>query len=611
MANWWSEPFGPNGGSAGSGIKNQLGRPTLPHYTVVVREAVQNSWDARILDSIRFRIEIRKLGNLVKEWQNLIAAGVSTREQQLLTKLTENSLLLIVSDRGTSGLGGPLRSDEPVPEGTSADFVQFLRNIGEPRDTALGGGTYGYGKSIFFRSSLASTILVNTRVKNENALQLRLMGASITDPFDGSDRRRFTGRHWWGELQDDVIMPLLDDDAEHVAQRLGLPAFQGSDTGTDIVVLLPNLDFEGVEGEIDQLVDHLRAAIYWNLWPKMISRNGVTPIQFEILVDGRSIEMPSYEEVPIIRDFALALEKHSEKTSKEFSMRGDDRKIGSYTVTTPIGFLEILAYFTKTVRVSKAAKTIVARMPFKEPVRHIVRMRNPELVVDYFEGNQLGVQEIGYVGVFKVCDNFDEVFASSEPPTHDSWESSMLSGHSRGIVRESVSFLNRETTNFVKARSGAQTKVVRGLSRLSNSLASFVEPAISPAFPIENRNEKSRKAKMKRAAKQLTIFGESRVEVFNGLASNILEFQVTLPKEIVMVVECIPEVLLGNGRIENPRKAPLGAQKPAEPVWISQKDGQQRFGRKVRFMSSDAGEWQVIVPCLENAAMRLRLREVK
>ena len=54
--------------------------------------------------------------------------------------------VLEISDYGTTGLGG---ATDPslVPEEESTDFVDFMRNIGTPRDTDKGGGTYGYGKS--------------------------------------------------------------------------------------------------------------------------------------------------------------------------------------------------------------------------------------------------------------------------------------------------------------------------------------------------------------------------------------------------------------------------------------------------------------------------------
>ncbi len=43
----FSESVSPNGNIQAPGIINQLGRPNLDPITILVREAVQNSWDAR------------------------------------------------------------------------------------------------------------------------------------------------------------------------------------------------------------------------------------------------------------------------------------------------------------------------------------------------------------------------------------------------------------------------------------------------------------------------------------------------------------------------------------------------------------------------------------
>ena len=46
--------------------------------------------------------------------------------------------------------------------GEPRDFVDFVRNIGQPPDKDLGGGSFGYGKAAFYIASRARTILVDT-----------------------------------------------------------------------------------------------------------------------------------------------------------------------------------------------------------------------------------------------------------------------------------------------------------------------------------------------------------------------------------------------------------------------------------------------------------------
>ena len=44
------ERFSPTGNIASEGMRNQLGRPKLDRLAVLVREAAQNSWDAKAED---------------------------------------------------------------------------------------------------------------------------------------------------------------------------------------------------------------------------------------------------------------------------------------------------------------------------------------------------------------------------------------------------------------------------------------------------------------------------------------------------------------------------------------------------------------------------------
>lgn len=140
---WFSQPYPPDGASAAEGIRNQLGRPELDLLTILVRESAQNSWDARVMsssDPVEYRIDMWTVSPAhASTWRELLGDGapIGVDTFPLRDTLRNGSIrLLSVSDRGTRGLGGPTRADNAV--GPDRDFVSFIRNIGEPRDTALG-----------------------------------------------------------------------------------------------------------------------------------------------------------------------------------------------------------------------------------------------------------------------------------------------------------------------------------------------------------------------------------------------------------------------------------------------------------------------------------------
>lgn len=205
---WFSQPYPPEGASAAEGIRNQLGRPELDLLTILVRESAQNSWDARIEDfpdPVDFRIDIWTVGPAhAGAWRELLLDGAPMSAEHFPLRETlkrRPARVLAVSDRGTRGLGGPTRADDAV--GPERDFVSFIRNIGEPRDTALGGGTYGFGKGIFYLLSGSGTVLVHSRCRMpRGGYETRLIGCTLWKSYvaqEGDAERRYTGRHWWGD----------------------------------------------------------------------------------------------------------------------------------------------------------------------------------------------------------------------------------------------------------------------------------------------------------------------------------------------------------------------------------------------------------------------------
>ena len=73
----------------------------------------------------------------------------------------------------------------PTSPGLERDFVDFVRNIGQPPDKDLGGGSFGYGKAAFYLASRARTILVDTLCTSPGGdLERRFIGCALGDNFD-------------------------------------------------------------------------------------------------------------------------------------------------------------------------------------------------------------------------------------------------------------------------------------------------------------------------------------------------------------------------------------------------------------------------------------------
>jgi hypothetical protein len=470
---WWSQPFAPEGSAAAEGIVNQLGRPSLDPLTILIREAAQNSWDARNpIGAVDFRVEIRALGEQSRVWQRvLLPAPHQDSNVHLLDVLTPSTVVLIISDRNTVGLGGPIRAGTRSADEASADFVQFLRNVGEPSDHEFGGGTYGFGKGIFYQLSRAGVILVDTKTAVAEPAGRRLMGAALERSWYLGERR-YTGRHWWGDVaEDDVPDPVMGDDADALAAEMGLPGFGDGRTGTDVVVLGADLGTTGVEPDVRPRTPHeaatfLASAVLWNLWPKFIPDQEGRYMRFFVGTQGNVRPVLSPTELEEFDPFVESLRAVRSGTGTPYSRTVPPKNAGSLAVS--------LAGAQGDV----TRQLVGAARPFDGPTRHIARMRVAELVVDYLPGPVHPDSRLSYGGVFKASEEADQAFAAAEPPTHDDWVTKGLTGSVRGVVQNARTFILKRLDESFGGPVQVSGSGGQGLGELAARLASLV-PALA------------------------------------------------------------------------------------------------------------------------------------
>jgi hypothetical protein len=474
---WWSQPFPPTGAIASEGIRNQLGRPPVDPLTVFVRETAQNSWDARLPDvETVYRLELTTVAPTHRPtWERLLTPPSGVQEHLGVGRAvrTPNLRLLSVVDRGTKGLGGPTRADQ-LAEGRR-DWISFVLNVGEKRDTAQGGGTYGYGKAVLYRLSRVGTILVYTRTADERGtLSSRLIGIALGSSFDNRGRvdaesRPFTGRHWWGDVRDDHVEPLLGDDADDVARSLGLSPFGHGESGTTLVVIDPDLDeFD----DMDAAAQHLADTIAWQLWPIMLPERGVQRLVPDVMSAGSAYPVPDPSRVYPLRMFVAAYRRLKSDSATTLESGNPRKRLGRFALERAV-----------VVPMSPGAASMAAGFAGVEgDPHHVCLMRSPELVVRYYEGPTTSSVHSVYAGVFRADDELDEVYAASEPPTHDNWVYEQLTGSDRTFVRVTFTRLREQLAVFrAPVQAAVSTRSRTALGAASNYLGGLVAAAFANA----------------------------------------------------------------------------------------------------------------------------------
>ena len=527
-----SESYSATGNLAAEGFRKLLGTPGLDLLQMVVREAVQNCCDAAKSGygpEIHFRLrrlsENQLLAMRHNVFQDLPHSDISKAQLRGFLEQDE-PWVLEICDFNTVGLAGPTRADK-VPSGNNAtDFIDFLRNVGSRRDTAQGGGTYGYGKTSLYLSSRCSTILVDSQTQFMTDDVRRLLACHLGSAHeisrpDGNVERR-TGRHWWGRTAEDgaIVDPVEGADASALAEEVGFLPRTPERRGTSIMILDPFFIGEGGEAP-ETVIGMIGEAILWYFWPRLMS--DVDPskrIQILLEFDGQTYPLSSPEAFPPLDLFATAM--------KEVRGKGNgSRSVSSARPRKHLGRLAI----QKGVRAGRIKLvpnelTIIPRIS-----SHIAVMRPVELVVRYYEGDPLPDQRVEWAGVF-VCDGDSEVegaFAAAEPPAHDDWEPKILpKGASQTYVNVAVRKI-REAAQAVAAPNIGATAIGVGgpsLARIAGQFGRFLDAGMGPGAGPATSRAGVLSGKGKKNGVSLPVFvrleisGRGKIAVFETIVGN-------------------------------------------------------------------------------------------
>lgn len=479
-----SEPFSRDGNIAADGAARLLGQPALSPLELVIRETIQNSWDASLQTegTPRYSIRIRHLDSSQMEamhsfFQELPPNQANEPVAGLLRRfLVSSGLVMEICDACTQGLDGPTSASRALQDGESANFVNFIRNIGSARDLAQGGGTYGFGKSSLFKISRCQTIVVHSVIAADEGLQHRLIGKALGAAFD-HDGRRFTGRHWWGAASENdggSVDPVLGEEAAELAGSLGFEYRTSSEqTGTSLMILDPDLeefDPSGVfvNSPLTEIRNHLSArlqdTILWHCWPKFTRRaDGSLPMECDLSILGDHLSLP---DPATIQPLFLMTQALSMARAKEDLIHCQRPK-------KLVGFFGQSGASLELAADDRFRRHLGDTALIPERLHHVALLRPAELVVRYLEGSINEVDQKQWAGVFitDIGENaeVEKAFAMSEPPAHDDWQpkaAQSLTSHQRTYVNVALSRI-RERIRTLSGSDIRQGRLPGGEARSS------------------------------------------------------------------------------------------------------------------------------------------------
>ncbi|AZC14466.1 hypothetical protein [Microbacterium sp. ABRD28] len=443
---WFPKQFQP-GDMDSTGGDRLLGRTELSPLEILIRETAQNSWDAR-RDGRKstYGLHLRRI-----DWRMRadLARLLPDNEPVPAGGLPDNPYVLEIYDRGTTGLNGPVTL-RPVLGDNPRNFQDLILKVGVPRDDGKGGGTYGLGKTASYAFSQRGTVVYWTRCFNEQGvLEHRLIASAFRDSYVEAGVQ-FTGRHWWGVRDGDTILPLIGDAAEALGSRLFARGYEDDETGTSMLIVDPDLTRESLgatDDEEDPVLDlatqattfaaKARSAIRVHLWPKLITLPDTDEPPMELLLEiDNSRQRLIDAEIGTLALWGAglnAIRAHRARTDASIKTpQGFPVHVVPITrYQQTLGHLAFVQRFQALERTAEHDDLDPTRNP---AISRIALMRGqPELIVATVDWiAQTPLEGLEWLAVYKSADDWDAVYARTEPPAHDSWIAS--SGGEEGLV---------------------------------------------------------------------------------------------------------------------------------------------------------------------------------
>lgn len=535
-------------GDQTSGGRGKLLRPTsaLSRIELLVRETLQNSWDAKDPEwTPAYGVRIYEMEPDV---QRVLHDSVFTDLPDSLSKLDESLRVpgvraIEIYDRGTDGLNGPYRASEP---GNPNNFTSFVFDIGTTKSSESSGGTYGFGKTAAFEVSNAHSVVYWSRCRGTGgAIEHRLIASTLDDTYE-QDGARYTGAHWWGALEErDDIVPLRGEPARQLGEAIFRTHFGDTEdgdpeTGTSILVIDPVISYS-LDGHEETreiipvrsksheaaLLLQLADALAHSAWPKVVPLGEDNERMLVGLYDNR---VPRNVQTDI-------LEKYAPYASALTQIRREQGELDDgFTFPDPPGIVRqsalaitlrrprngtasISSLFGTQASVTIGHLHLVesvgpAGTPRTAPANALCLMRHEaELVVRYDRVVHEEENLLQWHGVFKPTREFDRHFREAEPPTHDRWTpDSAQSEASRYVVKKALEHLRNKTRAFLsETRSQDDPGQQRSVRNVALSLRGFV-----PLGSVEHVQEAASPRHRARTARARSTEPKSIVKILRA-----------------------------------------------------------------------------------------------
>ena len=194
----------------GSALMRLLDKSNLSKIDLLIRESVQNSFDAQKPEGSY--IDYKIFNNLfnTRDFLSII------NNIKVCTNIkSDEGKCIIIQDYNTVGLNGLFESERI---NYSSNFYKLIYDNGNPQNQDNAGGSWGYGKTIYYQVGIGIVLYYTRTIKNEHYEEYLIMNLIENEKSDKSILnmncyKDNVGIEYWGLKKNNNIIMLITNES--------------------------------------------------------------------------------------------------------------------------------------------------------------------------------------------------------------------------------------------------------------------------------------------------------------------------------------------------------------------------------------------------------------
>lgn len=224
----------------GSSLLRLIQNSHTPVLDLLIRESVQNSLDAAKKHDSPVYYDI----SIVEFNKHKAAKHFTGIQDKLISRFSGDiQKSIVIRDKNTVGLTGPLHQDY-IKDNKFGNLLKLVYEISMPQEKKEAGGSWGLGKTVYFRAGIGLVIYYSRIKLKDGEYQSRLAACLVEDetksdtllpePEKGLKR----GIAWWGEKHsENSTRPITNQEKiNRILEDFNIEPYTGDETGTTIII---------------------------------------------------------------------------------------------------------------------------------------------------------------------------------------------------------------------------------------------------------------------------------------------------------------------------------------------------------------------------------------